>query len=184
MEADGYRMAPYVQGVCPRRGSFLCGAPPGRYNPGTFRYTFPRAPPMHPMILTRRVRFSAAHRYHRPEWSDERNREIFGPCSNPHGHGHNYLLEVSVQGDVDPLTGFSVDLGVLDRVLREEVVEPLDHQHLNHVVPEFAPGGLIPTTENILVVLWKRIEPRLSGARLVGMRLHENDEFWVDYRGG
>ncbi len=132
------------------------------------------------MVLTRRVRFSAAHRYYRPEWSEELNRERFGPCANPHGHGHNYLLEVSVEGPVDPLTGFSVDLPALDRVLREEVVERLDHQHLNHAVPEFAPGALVPTTENILVLLWKRIEPRLEGARLVKMRLHENDEFYVE----
>jgi 6-pyruvoyltetrahydropterin/6-carboxytetrahydropterin synthase len=136
-----------------------------------------------PMVLTRRVRFCAAHRYHRPEWSDERNREIFGPCSNPHGHGHNYMLEVSVEGAVDPLTGFCVELGALDRVLREEVVEPLDHRHLNHAVPEFAPGGLVPTTENILLLLWGRVEPRLQGARLVAMRLHENDDFFVEYRG-
>ena len=134
-------------------------------------------------FLTRRVRFSAAHRYHRPEWSEERNREVFGPCSNPHGHGHNYLLEVTVAGEPDPLTGFSVDLGVLDRVLREEVSEPLDHQHLNHVVPEFAPGGLVPTTENLLLLLWKRIAPRLEGVRLERLRLHEDPTFYVDYFG-
>ncbi len=135
------------------------------------------------MVLTRRVRICAAHRYHRPEWSDERNRAVFGPCANPHGHGHNYLLEVSVEGEVDPATGFSVDLGALDGVLREEVLERLDHQHLNHAVPEFAPGGLIPTTENILLLLWHRVEPRLAGARLVRMRLHENEDFFVDYAG-
>ena len=135
------------------------------------------------MQLTRRVRFSAAHRYHRPEWSEERNRQVFGPCANPHGHGHDYLLEVTVQGQVDPVTGFSVDLGMLDAVLREEVVEPLDHQHLNHAVPEFAPGGLIPTTENILLLLWKRIQPRLGAACLVRLRLHENPDFFVEYEG-
>lgn len=135
------------------------------------------------MQLTRRVRFSAAHRYHRPDWSDAHNREVFGPCANPHGHGHDYLLEVTVEGEVDPVTGFSVDLGVLDAVLREEVVEPLDHQHLNHVVPEFAPGGLIPTTENILLLAWRRIEPRLGAARLVRLRLHENPDFFVEYEG-
>jgi 6-pyruvoyltetrahydropterin/6-carboxytetrahydropterin synthase len=135
------------------------------------------------MQLTRRLRFSAAHRYHRPEWSDERNRQVFGPCSNPHGHGHDYLLEVTVAGPVDPVTGFSVDLGFLDRVLREQVTEPLDHQHLNHVVPEFAPGGLIPTSENILLLLWNRLAPALGAARLVRLRLHENPDFFVDYAG-
>jgi 6-pyruvoyltetrahydropterin/6-carboxytetrahydropterin synthase len=136
------------------------------------------------MQLTRRVRFSAAHRYHRPEWSDERNREVFGPCSNPHGHGHDYLLEVTVRGEVDPVTGFSADLGALDRALHDEVVAPLDHQHLNHAVPRFAPGGQVPTTENILLLLWERIAPRVAPAVLVRLRLHENRDFHVDYEGG
>jgi 6-pyruvoyltetrahydropterin/6-carboxytetrahydropterin synthase len=136
------------------------------------------------MQLTRRVRFSAAHRYHRPDWSDERNRVVFGPCANPHGHGHDYLLEMRVEGEVDDETGFSVDLGALDALLREQVVEPLDHQHLNHVVPEFAPGGRIPTTENLLLLIWDRLHGRLpAGARLVRLRLHENRDFYVDYAG-
>ena len=135
------------------------------------------------MHLTRRVRFSAAHRYHRPEWSDERNREIFGPCANPHGHGHDYLLEVTVEGEVDPETGFSVDLGALDALLREQVTAPLDHQHLNFAVPEFAPGAQIPTTENILLLLWSRLHGRVAPARLVRLRLHENRDFYVDYAG-
>lgn len=136
------------------------------------------------MQLTRKVRFSAAHRYHRPEWSEERNRAVFGPCANPHGHGHDYLLEVTVAGEVDPATGFCVDLATLDAVLREEVVTPWDHQHLNFAVPEFAPGGLVPTSENILRLAWRRVSARLHGARLVRMRLHENPDFHVDYEGG
>jgi 6-pyruvoyltetrahydropterin/6-carboxytetrahydropterin synthase len=157
--------------------------------------TGPRAPCARPVrsrnfaamptaYLTRRIRFSAAHRYHRPEWSEERNREVFGACANPHGHGHNYVLEVTVAGEVDSETGFCVDLGVLDRVLHEEVRDRLDHQHLNHVVPEFAPGGRIPTTENILIWIWERIEPRLAPGALVRLRLHEDPDFYVDYRGG
>jgi 6-pyruvoyltetrahydropterin/6-carboxytetrahydropterin synthase len=135
------------------------------------------------LFLTRRVRFSAAHRYHRPDWSEERNRQAFGPCANPHGHGHNYLLEVTVAGEVDPETGFSADLPALDELLRRQVVAPLDHQHINHAVPEFAPGGLIPTTENILLWIWPRLEGKLGTAHLVRLRLHENDEFFVDYAG-
>lgn len=136
------------------------------------------------MQLTRRVRFSAAHRYHRPDWSEERNRAVFGACANPHGHGHDYLLEVRVEGEVDAETGFSVDLGALDALLRTEVVEPLDHQHLNFAVPEFAPGGLIPTSENILLLLWRRLQGGMpAGARLVRLRLHENPDFHVDYAG-
>ncbi|MDB4950379.1 MAG: hypothetical protein JWM27_3028 [Gemmatimonadetes bacterium] len=132
------------------------------------------------LTLTRRVRFSAAHRYFRPEWSEERNRAAFGPCANPHGHGHDYLLEVTVSAPVDPLTGFSVDLPALDAVLRREVLEPLDHQHLNHAVPEFASGGLVPTTENILLWIWPRLDGKLPGARITRLRLHENPDFFVD----
>lgn len=131
--------------------------------------------------LTRKIRFSAAHRYHRPEWSEARNQEVFGPCANPHGHGHNYLLEVTVAGEVDPETGFSVNLSELDRTLREEVTERLDHQHLNHAVPEFAPGGMIPTTESLLLLLWERIAPRVG--KLVRLRLHEEEAFYVEFEG-
>lgn len=134
--------------------------------------------------LTRKVRFAAGHRYHRPEWSDDENRQVFGVCANPVGHGHNYLLEVTVEGEIDPVTGFSVDLAALDRVLDERVRRPLDHQHLNHVVPEFAPGGAIPTSENILAYLWPRIARDLpAGAALLRLRIHEEDGFYVDYSG-
>jgi 6-pyruvoyltetrahydropterin/6-carboxytetrahydropterin synthase len=135
------------------------------------------------MQLTRRLRFSAAHRYHRPDWSEEKNREVFGPCSNPHGHGHDYLLEATIRGRVDPVTGFCADLGLVDRVLHDEVTVPFDHQHLNHAVPEFAPGGRIPTSENILLLIWQRVAPRLAPAELVRLRLHENPDFYVDYTG-
>lgn len=135
------------------------------------------------MNLTRCVRFSAAHRYHRPEWSEARNRETFGPCANPHGHGHDYVLEATVRGEVDPVTGFSSNLAELDRVLREEVVEPLDHQHLNHVVPEFADGGRVPTSENILLLIWERLSRRLAPGQLVRLRLYEGADLFVDYHG-
>jgi 6-pyruvoyltetrahydropterin/6-carboxytetrahydropterin synthase len=138
---------------------------------------------MNTSYLTRTVRFSSAHRYHRPEWSEERNRATFGACSNPHGHGHNYLLEVTVAGSPDPLTGFAADLGALDAALRAEVVEPLDHQHLNHAVAEFRPGGLVPTTENILIWIWERLAPRITDARLVRLRLREDTDLFVDYYG-
>jgi 6-pyruvoyltetrahydropterin/6-carboxytetrahydropterin synthase len=135
--------------------------------------------------LTRRVGFAAAHRYWRDEWPEERNRAVFGACANPHGHGHSYMLEATVEGVIDPETGFSVDLGLVDRVLREAVVEPLDHQHINHAVPEFGPGGLVPTTENLLGWAWPRIVERLPpGARLHRLRLREDEALHVDYFGG
>ena len=139
---------------------------------------------MQTTYLTRTVRFNAAHRYHRPEWDEQRNREVFGPCSNPHGHGHNYLLEVMVAGEPDPMTGFSVELGALDAVLADEVVARLDHQHLNHAIPEFADGRRVPTTENLLLYLWGRLVPRIPGpARLVRLRLREDVDLFVDYFG-
>lgn len=136
-------------------------------------------------LLTREVRFSSAHRYHRPDWSEERNRETFGACANPHGHGHRYRLEVTVGGEVDDATGFAAELGALDAVLQREVVAPLDHQHINHVVPDFAPGGRIPTTENLLVWLWPRVEDALpAGVRLRRMLLREDESLWAEYFGG
>lgn len=135
-------------------------------------------------LLTRSVRFAAAHRYHRPDWSDARNREVFGACSNPHGHGHNYRLDVTVHAPIDPHTGFSADLSLLDRVLHEQVIVPLDHQHLNHAVAEFAEGGDIPTCENILRWLWPRIATHIAPpARLYALRLHEDDTLYVEYSG-
>lgn len=133
--------------------------------------------------LTRSVHFSAAHRYFRPEWSEERNREIFGACANPWGHGHNYTLEVTVAGNPDPQTGFCVDLGSLDRLLETHVRRVVDHQHLNHVVPGFAEGGAIPTTENLAIWAWRQIAGRLTDARLVRIRLREEPGLWVDYFG-
>ena len=135
--------------------------------------------------LTRRVAFAAAHRYARDEWSPERNAEVFGPMARPHGHGHNYRLEATVAGEIDRETGFSVDLGLLDAILREEVVEPLHLRHLNHDVPEFGPGGMIPTTENIAVWAWDRIVRRLpAGVTLHRVRVREDDSLYADYFGG
>lgn len=134
--------------------------------------------------LTRSVRFSAAHRYHRPEWSEEENRRVFGACNNPHGHGHTYTLETTVRGAIDPETGFSVDLSALDRLLDEHVVRTFDHQHINHAVEAFAYGKMVPTSENLLVYLWPRLAAALPhGARLHRLRLYEDPMLFVDYFG-
>ena len=136
-------------------------------------------------LLTREVRFSAAHRYYRPEWTEARNRETFGACANPHGHGHHYRLEVTVAGTVAEDTGFAVDLGALDAALRREIVDVLDHQHINHVVDDFAEGGRIPTTENLLIWMWPRVARSLpGGATLVRMLLREDDGLYAEYFGG
>ncbi|HLU26729.1 MAG TPA: 6-carboxytetrahydropterin synthase [Longimicrobiales bacterium] len=139
---------------------------------------------MRTAFLTRKVRFSAAHRYHRPEWSDAENRRVFGECNYPHGHGHNYLLEVTVRGEIDPETGFSVDLAALDALLEREVVRRFDHRHLNYADEAFAFGRLVPTCENILAVLWPRLAAGLPpGVTLQRLRLHEDETFFVDYYG-
>jgi 6-pyruvoyltetrahydropterin/6-carboxytetrahydropterin synthase len=135
------------------------------------------------VYLTRVVHFSAAHRYYREDWSEKRNHEVFGPCANPHGHGHNYTLEVMVGGVPDLDTGFCVDLGALDKLLEKHVREPLDHQHVNHAVPEFGPGGQIPSTENLVVWIWRRLAAELKGAKLVRLRLREDSTLFVDYFG-
>lgn len=135
--------------------------------------------------LTRRIAFSAAHRYHRAEWSAEQNQKVFGACNNPYGHGHGYVLDVTVRGEIDPLTGFSVDLRALDSLLNDEVTAHLDHQHLNHAVREFQDGGLVPTCENIAAYLWPRLESGLpSGVELRRIRLQEEPGLYVDYYGG
>jgi 6-pyruvoyltetrahydropterin/6-carboxytetrahydropterin synthase len=133
--------------------------------------------------LTRVVHFSAAHRYFRPEWSEERNREAFGACANPHGHGHNYSLEVMVAGTPDAATGFCVDLAELDTLLEERVRQPLDHRHINHSLAEFREGGLIPSTENLVIWIWDRIAAEIRGAKLVRLRLREEAGLFVDFYG-
>lgn len=134
--------------------------------------------------LTRAVHFSAGHRYHRSDWSEERNRRVFGECASSSGHGHNYRCEVTVEGPVDPATGMVVDLGELDRLLEEEVSEPMDHGHLNDL-PDFQGELQIPTTENLARVIWRRLGPRLpDGCRLTRVRVREDRDLWSDYTGG
>lgn len=134
--------------------------------------------------LTRRARFSAAHRYYRPEWDEARNRAVFGACANPHGHGHNYLLEVTVAGPIDERSGFCIDLARLDELIRREVLEPLDHRHLNHAVPAFAEGGRIPSGENLVRHLWPRLAAGVPApARLHRLRLSEDESLSVEYFG-
>ena len=114
--------------------------------------------------LTRRVTFSAAHRYRRPEWDDARNAEVFGACAWPHWHGHTYICDVTIGGEIDPLTGFCGDLGQLDAVLRERVTRVLDHRNLVLDVPAFAEGKLIPTTENIAAWIMCEVRDGLRAA--------------------
>jgi 6-pyruvoyltetrahydropterin/6-carboxytetrahydropterin synthase len=132
--------------------------------------------------LTRAVRFSAAHRYHRPEWSPERNAAVFGPCAGEHGHA--WECHVTVLGAMDPATGMVINLRELDRILGEEIVQRLDHKHLNHDVPEFRYGGDIPTCEALALHLWGWIAPRLpEGLELDIVRVVEDPHLYAEYRG-
>jgi 6-pyruvoyltetrahydropterin/6-carboxytetrahydropterin synthase len=120
-----------------------------------------------PFRLTRRVSFAAAHRYRRPDWSEERNAQTFGACARPNYHGHSYTCDVTVRGDVDPATGMLVDLAVLDRVLDAEVRQRFDHRNINLEVPEFADGQLIPTGEELARFICQRVQTALGAAALV-----------------
>ena len=133
--------------------------------------------------LVRRYRFSASHLYRRPEWDDEENSARFGKCSIEPGHGHNYRLTLFVTGTPDLETGFVVDLVHLDRLVSEQVLEALDHRHINHAVPEFAPGGLVPSSEQLVLWIRDRLLPALpEGARLAGLQLFEDDDLGAEWR--
>ena len=132
--------------------------------------------------LTRRVTFAAAHRYRRPEWDDARNAAAFGPCARPNFHGHSYVCDVTVSGHVDPLTGFIVDLGALDRALQTEVRERFDHRNINLDVPEFADGLLVPSGENLARFILERVQHALgSEATVVSVSVAEDETLRAMY---
>jgi 6-pyruvoyltetrahydropterin/6-carboxytetrahydropterin synthase len=133
------------------------------------------------VTVTRLLRFNAAHRVHNPALSDEENRRLFGKCNNPNWHGHNYTLEVSVRGPVDERTGYVMDLGALRRLVEERVLEEVDHRNMNVDVPFMQ--GIIPTTENIVVAIWRLLQPAVAPAALVRLRLWETENNFVEYEG-
>jgi 6-pyruvoyltetrahydropterin/6-carboxytetrahydropterin synthase len=133
------------------------------------------------VYLTRKAEFSASHYYHSPDFTPEENRRIFGKCNNPNGHGHNYTLEVTVKGEVDPRSGFVVDLKQLKEVMHREVLDAMDHRFLNKEVPEFL--HRIPTTENIAVAIWQRLATKLERAKLHRVRVYETPDLFVDFYG-
>lgn len=133
------------------------------------------------VTVTRRLRFNAAHRVHNPALSDERNRVLFGKCNNPHGHGHNYTLDVSVAGEVDPETGYVTDLSALRQLVEREVVNDLDHHNLNVDVAFMQ--QVIPTAENLVVAIWRRLAPAVAPRELVRLVLWETENNYVEYDG-
>jgi len=133
------------------------------------------------LYATRRFEFSAAHRYWRDDWSRERNEQIFGRCTSPYGHGHNYTLDVTIAGTPDPTTGMVMNMTDLKAIVGA-VLEQFDHKHLNEDTPYFKER--IPTTENIVHVLWELIAPRMpEGVALARLRLYEMNDLWAEYTG-
>lgn len=135
------------------------------------------------VYLTRKIEFSAAHLYHNPALSAEENRRVFGKCNNPHGHGHNYTLEVTIAGEPDPITGMVLDLKDLKDILESEIMQRMDHRFLNHEVAELE--GQIPTCENVARVIWNLLEAKIPKGRLHRVRLYESADLFADcYRNG
>ncbi|MCB7480924.1 6-pyruvoyl trahydropterin synthase family protein [Christiangramia sediminis] len=133
------------------------------------------------ITVHRKAHFNAAHRLFRKDWDDDRNFEVFGKCSNPHYHGHNYELIVSVTGEPNPETGFVMDLKVLKELIYLEVEEAFDHKNLNVEVPEFK--DLIPTAENIAVVIWNKLRNKIQESHDLEVTLYETPRNFVSYKG-
>jgi 6-pyruvoyltetrahydropterin/6-carboxytetrahydropterin synthase len=136
------------------------------------------------MLLTRRAEFSASHSCYNPRLTEQQNRDLYGELSGTHGHGHNYRVEVTLEGDPDPVTGMVVDLKLLKDVIQREIVDPMDHRHLNREVPPF--DVVVPTAENLAKEIWTRLSPHLNfgNARLRSIRLFETGDLYVEYDGG
>ena len=133
------------------------------------------------VTVSRKAHFNAAHRLYRKDWSDEKNNSVFGKCSNPHFHGHNYELIVHVTGNIDPETGYVMDMKILKNLIKSEVEEKLDHKNLNQEVPEFY--DKIPTAENIVVFIFNALRPNLNSEHQLSVTLYETPRNFVSYSG-
>ncbi|XP_077162205.1 6-pyruvoyl tetrahydrobiopterin synthase-like isoform X2 [Paroedura picta] len=131
--------------------------------------------------VSRRLCFSASHRLHSKSLSDEENLKLFGKCNNPNGHGHNYTVEVTVQGKIDPATGMVINLTDLKDYMQEAIMEPLDHKNLDKDVPYFA--DVVSTTENVAVFIWENLQKRLPKGTLYKVKVYETDKNIVVYKG-
>lgn len=133
------------------------------------------------VCITRKATFSAAHRLHNPELSDEENARLYGLCNNPLGHGHNYTVEVTVCGEPDPRDGMVIDLGVLGEIVNKELIQKVDHKFLNYQVDFLQ--GVIPTAENLARRFWEVLRDKIPRGRLVEVRVHESEHNCAFYRG-
>ena len=134
------------------------------------------------VYLTRKERFNAAHKLWVEKWSDKKNKRIFGKCANPNWHGHNYTLYITVKGKPNKETGFVMDAKKLSKITRKYITSKLDHANLNLDV-DFIPKNLQPTTENLVILIWKQLKPHLKGCKLHSIRLEETENIFAEYRG-
>jgi 6-pyruvoyltetrahydropterin/6-carboxytetrahydropterin synthase len=132
-------------------------------------------------FVTRREIFSAAHRLYNPKFSDEENERIFGKCSNPNWHGHNYILEVIVAGEINPETGYLIDLKLLKEIIIKNIIDKVDHKNLN-TETDFM-SGIIPTAENIASAVWNQLVDKLPGGKLYSVKIYETENNYFEYRG-
>ncbi len=133
------------------------------------------------LTVFRKAHFNAAHRLYKKEWDDAKNLEMFGKCSNPNYHGHNYELEVGISGEIDPETGFLMNLKILSQIIEEEIEDQFDHKNLNIEVPEFK--DLNPTVENIAIVIWNKLRNRIEDKFEISVKLYETPRNFVVYSG-
>jgi 6-pyruvoyltetrahydropterin/6-carboxytetrahydropterin synthase len=133
------------------------------------------------VYVKRRAHFSASHRLYNPAFSDRRNQEVFDKCNNPNGHGHNYVIDVVVRGLPQPDTGYVIDLKVLADILEREIIQKVDHKHLNYDVGFLR--GIIPTAENIAIAFWRILEPAIPSGELYSITVRESDNNSVEYFG-
>jgi 6-pyruvoyltetrahydropterin/6-carboxytetrahydropterin synthase len=135
------------------------------------------------IYITRRERFSAAHRMFRQDWSDEKNLEVFGKCSNPNWHGHNYVLWVTVKGEQSDNHGFVMNINILKKIINEKVIEKLDHRNINLEVSFMK--GIISSTENLAVTIWNELKPEIekNGAQLHCIKIEETENNFIEYYG-
>jgi len=133
------------------------------------------------IFITRKIEFSAGHRLFNPNFSDEQNKATFGLCNNPNGHGHNYVLEVTLSGEVCNDTGMVFDLKELKKLTQREIIDKVDHKNLNVDVDYLK--GIIPTAENLAIKFWEILEPKISKGRLHEIKLYESERNYVVYRG-
>ena len=133
------------------------------------------------IFITRKIEFSAGHRLFNPDFSDEKNKATFGLCNNPNGHGHNYVLEVTLSGEVCNDTGMVFDLKELKKLIQREIIDKVDHKNLNVDVEYLK--GVIPTAENLAIKFWEILEPKITKGRLHEIKLYESERNYVAYRG-